>query len=404
LSVRIAILNSDAARFLKWFYGTTPALKTASYADQLEARADSLVGMADFYSRNFRALGHEAREFFVNNPVLQSTWARESGLKIELSSSVDGATSTEDRTAKLRRMLQPYRAWLAPMARRIGLRPKLEDAARRILEAQIEDFAPDVILVQNIVLVDPGLVRALRRPGRVIAAQHGVAPPEGIDLTVYDFAVSMLPYVVEHFRAVGVPAEQVHLAFEPSILERMGAAPERDIPLTFVGGIEAQYNDRIRLLEAICERFPVKLYVSGASVLPADSPIRSHLAGEVWGRDMYRVLQRSRLTLNSHIDAAREFAGNMRLFEATGAGAGLLTDAKSNLATLFEPGSEVAAYASAGECLAAIDRLLKDEAHCAEMAAAGQRQTLQTHTYRQRAETLLGLVDRYGTRNKALAS
>jgi hypothetical protein len=396
--MRIAILNSDPARFLKWFYGATPALRSASYAVQMQARADSLVGLADFYSRNFAALGHEAREFFISNPVLQGAWAREHGLKVELTASVDGATAKEDRTARLRRMLQPFRSWLAPMARRVGLRPKLGDAARRILEAQIEDFAPDVILVQNIVLVDHTLVCALRRPGRVIAAQHGVAPPEGIDLTVYDFAVSMLPYVVEHFRACGVPAEQVHLAFEPSILERLGEAPERDLELTFVGGIEAQYNDRIRLLEAICERFPVKLYVSGASVLDAGSPIHRHLAGEVWGRDMYRVLQRSRVTLNSHIDAAREFAGNMRLFEATGAGAGLLTDAKSNLATLFEPGVETATYASTAECLSAIEGLLKDDARRAEMAAAGQRRTLRDHTYRQRAETLLGLVDRYGVR------
>ncbi len=50
---------------------------------------------------------------------------------------------------------------------------------------------------------------------------------------------------------------------------------------------------------------------------------------------MYQVLRRSRITLNSHIDLAGREAGNMRLFEATGVGAFLLTDFKDNLHTLF---------------------------------------------------------------------
>lgn len=401
--MRIAILNSDYPRFLREFYGARPALAEASFSEQMQARYDSLVGMADFYSRNFRALGHEAREIYVNNPFLHHAWAREHGLKTAPVPSLAETAASSDRTARLRRALQPYRAVLVPIARRLGLLARLEQSARDILLAQIEDFQPDVILNQNIVLADPALMRAVRRPGRTLIAQHGVAPPESLDLGIYDFAVSMLPHVVEHFRAAGIPAEQVHLAFEPSIRERLGEPPQKDLALTFVGGIEAQYNDRIRMLEAICERFPIRLFLSGASVVSSSSPIHKHLEKDVWGRDMYRVLQRSQLTLNSHIDAVRNYAGNMRLFEATGVGAGLLTDAKSNLATLFAPGREVATYDSIESCLAAIDRLLKDPAGTEAMAQAGQAHTLSTHTYRQRAEQLLGLVARYGGRASTAA-
>ncbi|MEI9997272.1 MAG: glycosyltransferase [Rhizomicrobium sp.] len=394
--MRVMMLNSDAPRFLESFYRTVPERQQASYAAQVAARADSLVGMADFYSRNFHALGHEAREVYVNNPWMLGAWAREHGMNVAPVVPQAGGAARSAIGARVRRALQPYRSWLLPVARQIGLSARLAQPAREILRAQIEDFAPDILLVQNIVLVDSDLLRSLRKPGRVIIGQHGVAPPTGIDYGVYDFAITLLPYVADHFRAAGLPAELVHLAFEPSVLERLPPPAEKDIELTFVGGIEAQYNDRIRMLEAICERYPVQLYLSGTAGLPASSPINKRQRGEVWGADMYRVLQRSQLTLNSHIDAVREFAGNMRLYEATGVGACLLTDAKSNLDTLFAPGREVATYTSVEDCLAQIGRLLENDGARQDIALQGQRRTLASHTYRQRVEQILSYVGRHG--------
>ena len=43
---------------------------------------------------------------------------------------------------------------------------------------------------------------------------------------------------------------------------------------------------------------------------------------------------------------AKSYANNMRLYEATGVGALLVTDWKENLGEMFEPGKEVVAYRS----------------------------------------------------------
>jgi spore maturation protein CgeB len=107
---------------------------------------------------------------------------------------------------------------------------------------------------------------------------------------------------------------------------------------------------------------------------------------------MYQALRRSKITLNSHIDMAGREAGNMRLFEATGVGAYLLTDFKDNLHTLFEPDREVAVWRSVGDCLAAIDRALGDAGSRATIARAGQARTMAQHTYRHRAAEILGFV------------
>ena len=59
---------------------------------------------------------------------------------------------------------------------------------------------------------------------------------------------------------------------------------------------------------------------------------------------MYRVLRDSRIAINRHIDAAEGYSNNMRLFEATGVGTLLMTEASHNLDSLFIPGDEVVAY------------------------------------------------------------
>jgi len=393
--LRILIINSDYESFLSHFYDSNPSLAEAPYAKQLAARYDSMFGVADFYSRNFRALGHDAKEVFVNNPVIQATWACEHGMSVDVP-SLTVPQPQGKLLARLRHVLNPYRAVLAPVARRIGLLARLETQAFDILQAQIDDFAPDVILNQSVLLTPAAVVKAWQKPGRVIIAQQGTGLPKGFDIGGYDFAVTMLPYLVEQFRIAGLPAEQVHLAFEPDILDRLPPAPPKDIAVSFVGGLAAGHQDRIRLLEAISKRYPVMLFSSSTAGLPANSPILQRRQDGVWGTEMYQVLRRSRITLNSHIDAARGFAGNMRLFEATGVGTCLLTDNQSNLASLFASGVEVATYESADDCVSQIERLLADDARREEIARRGQERTFAKHTYRQRAEQLLDYVARYG--------
>jgi spore maturation protein CgeB len=83
----------------------------------------------------------------------------------------------------------------------------------------------------------------------------------------------------------------------------------------------------------------------------------------------------------------------MRLFEATGVGAFLLTDFKDNLHTLFAPDREVAVWRSVDDGLKAIDRALGDDIGRETIARAGQARTMAQHSYRHRAAEILGFVD-----------
>jgi hypothetical protein len=197
---------------------------------------------------------------------------------------------------------------------------------------------------------------------------------------------------VKFFRALGVRAEMVHLAFEPAVLNALPAMPAADIDVSFVGTVSVDHQQRIALLEAVAERYDLKLWGTHPQALPASSPLHRCLQGEIWGVEMYHVLRRSRITLNSHIDMAGREAGNMRLFEATGVGAFLLTDFKDNLDTLFAPDREVAVWRSIDDCLRGINRYLGDDAARRDIARAGHQRTMAQHTYRQRAGEILGMI------------
>src|SRR6185369_9585100 len=84
---------------------------------------------------------------------------------------------------------------------------------------------------------------------------------------------------------------------------------------------------------------------------------RASVHGQAFGRSMYEILGRSKVTLNVHAAWAGPDANNLRLFEATGMGAALVTEEAQNLSDLFEPGSEVATYRTVDEAIDVVRHL-----------------------------------------------
>lgn len=394
--MRVVILNADYDSFLARHYLRHPHLVTASYKDQQQARFDTLYGVSGAYSRAFRALGHEAHELFVNNIWMQTAWARERGMDApEPPAPTDSQLENTNAVAWMKRTLRPYRAMLTPLARKMGFLLTMTPFERKVLLAQIEEINPDVILNPELQTVDFGIMRAVRRPGRVLIAQCGNQPPHDFNATPYTFGVSLIPAVVELFQSKGLRAENRHLAFDPEALEKLGPPPAKDIDISFVGGLASNHMRRIALLEAIAGELPIELYLSNFKGIPKSSPLHARVRGEVWGRDMYDILRRSKITINTHIDASRGMAGNMRLYEATGVGTFLLTDNLPNLPQLFKPGAEVGVYDNAQDCVAKIKHYLARNAEREAIAKAGQQHTLQFHTYCKRVEELLELIKKY---------
>lgn len=369
--MKLAIVDTYYPKFLASWYAASPGLDQDCYEHQLQSLIDALFGTSDFYSRHLNALGCEALDLIVNCQPLQKAWAREnhcqhSSLALKI----------------------PHRFFRVPLIGRfLASLPGLAEVAI----AQIKAARPDVLYCQDLSFFRPEVLKELRNSVRLIVGQIASPLPPDSFIKGYDLILTSFPHFVPRLRQMGVGAEYFRIGFDERVLSFLGGVAQ-DISLSFVGGVSRHHGGAIPLLECLAEQTDMRIFGYGADSLPPDSPIRQRHGGEVWGLDMYRALARSRITLNRHINVAENNANNMRLYEATGVGAMLLTDRKDNLHELFEIGKEVVAYSSKEEAAELVRHYLDHPQDAEQIAKAGQARTLREHTYAQRMRELVPIL------------
>ena len=344
-------VNTYYPGFLEHHYQRHPELLSAPYDAQHSALQASCFGDSDFYSFGLRAAGWAVQDVIANCPSLQRQWAFERGC-------------------------DP-----AP------------EPLRTVLD-QIAQVRPQVLYLQDLNVGTKEFLAAVRAHVDLIIGQIASPIPPHAHLDGFDLLISSFPHFVETFRRQGRVAYYQPLAFDPRVLKRLGNH-RRDHALTFVGGVSPAHKGRYELLTALAQSLPIHFWGYGTQALVQQGVEARRLHGDVWGVDMFRVLAKSTITVNHHIDVAQSNANNMRLFEATGCGTLLVTDYKENLNDLFEIGAEVVAYRSITECVDLIAYYLNHHDEAAEIAKRGQARTLRDHTYEARMRHTAELLNRH---------
>lgn len=393
--MKVLIINTDYENFIEDLYKQNPKLIHQSYDQQMDVRNKTLFGSSDFYSYNFRKLNCEAIDIHFNNVNLQTRWAKEN-------------LTNKPLLWRLKKWI--YKITNLKIIKFFGHRllskqnfPSLS-FMKHILREQIHTFKPDIILNQSLQEVPLPMLKEIKNSESRLIGQIASPLPKLNELKDYDLILSSLPNFIRKFKDYGIPAQYVKLAFEERVLESLNLQQnkqtnlknfnnnkvERDFPLVFVGSVTSAHRQRFELLEFLCKNTDIKIWGSLYNI-PANSPLYHRYMGEAWGIEMYKIFQRSKMVLNNHIDISEDDANNMRMFEATGCGALLLTDYKANINDLFEDGKEVVTYRSFSECLEKINFYLMHEDQREDVANAGQSKTLRDHTYSKRMEEMLSI-------------
>lgn len=372
--MKIVIVDTYYAAFLARFYAQNVGLSKADYQPQLRALLNACFGTSDFYSRHLNALDCEAQDLVANCVPLQRAWASANGVPFsQLALKV------------------PHRLFRAPVVGKfLAALPGLMSVAI----AQIKAAKPDVLYCQDLSFFPSERLRELKQHVRLIVGQIACPLPPESFIQGYDLILTSFPHFVDRLRALGVKSEYFRIGFDERVLSLLGDV-SKDIDFSFVGGISRHHGGAMPLLEYLAEQTDMRVFGYGADSLPSASPIRQRHGGEVWGMDMYRALARSRITLNRHINVAENNANNMRLYEATGVGAMLLTDQKDNLHELFDIGREVVTYSSKEEAAELVRYYLDHPKESERIAKAGQARTLREHTYAQRMKELVPVLKRH---------
>jgi len=374
--LRIVVVDSYYPAFLAEHYASSPGLHHRPYEEQLESLLAECFGTSDAYSRHLSALGCDAVETIANCEPLQLRWAHEHGRERRL----------------LKRVSDVVHGRAAHVARFLLL--------RRIAIEQIRTYQPDVVYMQDPAFFGASDLRVLRRHCRLLVGQIASALPGWRRLRAFDLITTSFPHYVDKLRTEGIEAEYFRIGFDERVLARLrerginsDPAGDRTHAVSFVGGLDpGVHGAGTRLLERLADEVEIDIWGYRAEALPPDSPILRRYRGRAWGLQMYEVLARSKIALNRHIDAADGYANNMRLYEATGVGALLLTESRKNLKDLFAPGQEVVAYEDADDLVEKIGRYLQDDVNRCRIAAAGQARTTSEHTYKHRIEELVTLL------------
>jgi spore maturation protein CgeB len=383
--------------FLQAVYGERPELAALDYEVQFAALdRESHIGANSAWAEALRPLGYEVMVIVSNNERLQKTWADEHGAEYRPDS------------------------WQTEIA-----------------EAQVATFQPELMLFTSYEGLRPGWIDHVRETNPSVALLGlwcGMTFGSGEIFRHFDLVLTCVPELHQRFRALGCNSRHLHHAFDRRVLDHIDGARESDISLSFVGQLirASDFHEaRVRQLERIAETIGITIFSSAYDLyhaqqqpsrsrravyrlalelehavlrrlslarkvarrsrlsLPSVSEgLRAHTRPAVYGLAMYRTLQRSRVSYNCHAEFAAASASNRRLFEATGVSSCLLTDHKPNISTLFEPGREVVTFSSTEDCIEKATWLLEHPRERAEIASAGQRRTLDEHTYAQRADEL----------------
>jgi hypothetical protein len=380
MSLRFLRLTTVYPTFAAQFLAQQTDLAALTHVE-LQARfVAARYAECDYYARHLRRLGYEAENHFVSIEPLQRKWAQERRLPFEPAD------------------------WLCETA-----------------VAQVREFRPQVLFLDDLYVMDRAFrdrLRAAAGPATRVIGWRAATTDDFTQFCDLDLMLTSIPSFARRFQQAGIDAEVVPHGFESDVLGDTPFAAERTVEFSFAGCIGPFHLERSRLIETLLARTPLQVwgdtgqagwkdrltrrlqrwgvrrsFNSRLRTLAADYPARVH--AQVFGRSYYELLARSKVVLNTHISCSAQDASNMRLFEATGMGACLLTDRQPNLAEFFEPETEVATYGSVEECIEKVKHLLSHEQERQAIAAAGQRRTLRDHTYARRVERLVEILDRH---------
>jgi spore maturation protein CgeB len=384
--MRFQRLTTVYPEFAERFLARTPNVAELSYEQLYNRLTAARFAENDHHARHMRSLGHVAENCFLSLEPLQRRWAAEHGVNFR------------------------DKQWLADIA-----------------VEQVRAFQPDVLFLDDLYVLDRPLRTRLRRAcqNRPLVLGWRAAPTddyEGFD--DLDLVLTSIRSMAESFRRAGTNAAQLHHGFEASILEEFLPPPIRDIDFSFAGGLSNLHPERAAMVTTLLARTPLQIWGANPDVrlkdrvryfagkvglplaakyqmrtLPLAYPGRIHPAA--FGLDYYDVLARSKIVFNRHIGCAGNDASNMRMFEATGMGACLLTDNKRNLRDLFEPGVEVVTYENIDDAIEKVEYLLAHDREREAIAKAGQRRTLQDHSFEKRVQTLAGIIGEHRGRKAA---
>ncbi len=372
--MKILFYQTNYPGFLKEFYEKVGDTKDLNYKELKSRWANEFFGCSDFYLKNLKPLGWSGDEVIANDWNIQSKWAMENNIKVSR---------------------KEYPWFLNILPQRIQNLFGMNDWMKKIFFAQVKSLKSDVVYLHDITILNSSDLKFIKKHTKLVVGQ--IAYPLPLNKSVlkdFDLLISSFPHFVKMFRKMGIKSEYLKWCFEGTLTKEIKPRPNK-YDTSYVGGFSPHHSKGNKILEQVAKSLKVDFWGYNINFLLPSSPIRKTYHGESWGRHMYQIFASSKIVINRHINIAKNYANNMRMFEATGMGALLITDQKSNISEFFEVGKEIITYKSPEDLIKKIKYYLANDKERKQIAVNGQKRTLRDHTYQIRMKELDFILKKY---------
>jgi spore maturation protein CgeB len=402
MSYRFIRVTDNYPQYIQSFFNKNKDAIHLSYDELYSSITNDSIEIVSSFGRCLREIGVDAIEIISNNKILQSIWANEKGLRDDISEE-------------------------------------------EIVFEQLKFYAPEIVWLDTTNFLNKKWVERIRSEIKSVKliVGHICAPYNSIiesSFSSFDIMFTCTPCFVNEIKEQGGTPYLLYHSFDNKIFQTLSSEPnnfpendfvftgslltgyglhktrieyleqllKNNIDIKIYGNIESQRTIRLKQgmhftiktmlamgMEGIVDRNSfLKKYkrYTDAEIKNYSKSLIQSIQPPVFGLDMFKVLQHSKICFNIHGEIAKTCGGNIRLFEATGAGTCLVTDYKKNMNDLFEVDEEIVTYNSMEECVEKVSWLLDNPTKAAEIASAGQKRTLEDHTIAKRAAELNSLL------------
>lgn len=216
------------------------------------------------------------------------------------------------------------------------------------------------------------------------------------------------PPVVGRYEALGARrCVPIYNALDPMIHFRGMPSGRFEADLAFLGNRLPDREERVeRFFFSAARALPDERFlIGGAGWEPCGVPRNVRVAGHVSTRDHNAFNSTPLAVINIARDSMAEigYSPATRIFEAAGAAACIISDAWEGIEQFLEPESEILVARDGAEVARLLAALTPERAR--EIGRRALRRVLAQHTYEQRADTVVRLLEELlaGRRQRAVA-
>ncbi len=279
-----------------------------------------------------------------------------------------------------------------------------------ILKEQIKFYKPNIIFVNN-PAIENKYYELFNLFNVKIISYDGVSAHNKNILKYSNLIVTCLKSSYNFYKKFNKLVYYMPHGFDSRIIKNIKKNYEYKNDAVFVGNIRNKHHsNRIDLLDKMISKTNLKIWIGDANkrinkknliknfnlsnYLKGMNYLKNYFKikkiinknlGSIFGIQMYQLISDSRIILNNHINISKNEMVNIRLFEATGLGACLLTDYKSNIFDFFEL-DEIVTYKNNEEAIEKLKYLNNNPEEVKKIGEKGMIKTLSKHTIQSRWE------------------